>query len=151
MGLDTDRNGTRTFPKSVIRAARAALCLTGMLLAPAIALPASAAQINYGTHSGTHFSYVNITEDSGADEPLPLFGAPSVTGNSIDFNPTGFDSTASNGVSDITSSNLVMQVAAKLGSRIDSITLSEAGNTTMAGNVAPGSMGTSTAVFASGV
>ena len=45
------------------------------------------AQINYGSHMGTHVTYVNVTEDSGEDEPLPLFGAPTVTGNSIDFNP----------------------------------------------------------------
>jgi hypothetical protein len=109
------------------------------------------AQINYGTHMGTHVTYVDVTEDSGADEPLPLFGAPTVTGNSIDFNPVGFDAASANGGSDITDSNLVFMVTAKSGSRISSITFSEAGDTTLAGNVTPGSMGTATAVFASGV
>jgi hypothetical protein len=96
-------------------------------------------------------TYVNVTEDSGADEPLPLFGAPTVTGNSIDFSPTGFDASSANGGSDITDSNLVFMVTAKSGSRISSITFSEAGDTTLAGNVDPGSMGTASAVFASGV
>jgi hypothetical protein len=112
---------------------------------------ARAAQINYGTHSGTHVNYVNVTEDSGASEPLPLFGAPTVTGNSIDFNPVGFDATSSGAGSDITVSNLVFQITAKTGSRIDTITLTEGGDTTLAGNVTPGSMGTSSAAFASGV
>ena len=70
---------------------------------------------------GTHVTYVNVTEDSGADEPLPLFGAPTVTGNSIDFNPVGFDAGSSGGGSDITDSNLVFMVIAKSGSRISEL------------------------------
>jgi hypothetical protein len=113
--------------------------------------PLLAAQINYGSTMGTNVTYVNVTEDSGADEPLPLFGSPTVTGNSIDFNPTGFDAESMGPDSDITDSNLVFMVTAKSGSRISKITLSEAGDTTLTGNVAPGSMGTASAVFASGV
>jgi hypothetical protein len=110
-----------------------------------------AAQINYGSHMGTHITFVNVVEDSGAAEPLPLFGSPTVTGNSIDFNPTGFDSSVSGVASDITDSNLVFMVTAKSGSRIRSISLRESGDTTLAGNVAPGSMDTASAVFGSGV
>jgi hypothetical protein len=112
---------------------------------------AEAAQINYGTYSGTHVNYVNVTEDSGASEALPLFGPPTVTGNSIDFNPIGFDASSSGAGSDLTVSNLVFQITAKSGSRIDTVTMSEGGDVTLAGNVAPGSMGTAAAVFASGV
>lgn len=127
-----------------------AILVGAVLLLAVFSQPSVGAQINYGTHMGTHVSYVNVTEDSGADEPLPLFGAPTVTGNSIDFNPVGFDAASANGGSDITNSNLVFMVVAKSGSRIDSITLTEMGDTTLAGNVAPGSMGTASAVFASG-
>jgi hypothetical protein len=122
-----------------------------MLLAAIVGSPALGAQINYGSHMGNDVTYVNVTEDSGADEPLPLFGPPTVTGNSIDFNPLGFDATSGGVASDITDSNLVFMVVAKPGMRIDSMTINEAGDTTQAGNVAPGSMGTSSAVFASGV
>jgi hypothetical protein len=124
----------------------------GVALVAALASrPAAGAQINYGSHMGTHVTYVNVTEDSGSDEPLPLFGAPTVTGDSIDFNPVGFDAAAGPaGTSDITDSNLVFMVTAKTGSRIDSMTLNEIGAATLAGNVAPGSMGTAAAVFASG-
>ena len=100
---------------------------------------------------GTNFTYVNVTEDTGASEPLPLFGAPTVTGNSMDFNPVGFDAASTGVASDITNSNLVFMVTAKSGSRISSITLAEAGDTTLGGNVTPGSMGTASAVFTSGV
>jgi hypothetical protein len=123
----------------------------GLLALALVAPPSLAAQINYGTHTGTHVTYVNVTEDTGASEPLPLLGAPTVTGNSIDFNPVGFDASSANGGSDITNSNLVFMVTAKANSRIRSITLNETGDTTLAGNVAPGSTGTSSAVFASGV
>jgi hypothetical protein len=109
------------------------------------------AQINYGTFSAEHVEYVNVTEDSGEDEALPLFGAPTVTGDSIDFNPVGFDASSMNGGADITDSNLVFMVRSKSGSRISSVTFSEAGDTTLAGNVSMGSMGTATRVTATGV
>jgi hypothetical protein len=130
---------------------RLAVVAGAILFVSVLSQPVLSAQINYGTHMGTHVTYVNVTEDSGADEPLPLFGTPTVTGNSIDFNPTGFDASSSGVDSDITDSNLVFMVTAKSGSRISSITLNEAGDTTLAGNVAPGSMNTASAVFASGV
>jgi hypothetical protein len=110
-----------------------------------------AAQISYGDHMGTHVTYVNVTEDSGSDETTGLFGPPTVTGNSIDFNPVGFDASSEDVDTDITDGNLTFMVTAKSGSRISSITLNEAGDTTLAGNVTPGSMGTASAVFASGV
>ena len=125
-----------------------------LVLAFALALaarPSSAAQVNYGTHAGTHVCYVNVTEDSGVDEPLPIFGAPTVTGNSMDFNPIGYDASSTNGGSDTTDSNLVFMVTAKSGSRISKLTLNETGDTTLGGNVTPGSMGTASAVFGSGV
>jgi hypothetical protein len=128
-----------------------AVSLAACLILLIIGQSSIGAQINYGTHMGTHVTYVNVTEDSGDDNPLPLFGAPTVTGNSIDFNPVGFDAASSDGGSEITDSNLVFMVTSKSGSRIRSLTFSEAGDTTLAGNVPVGSMGTATAVFATGV
>jgi hypothetical protein len=118
---------------------------TAALLAPR----AFAAPILYGNHAGTHFTYTNVSEDSTTDTP-PLFGPPIVTGDSIDFNPLGFDASTTNGGSDPTVGNLVFSVEAHLGSRIESIILNEVGDISLAGNVAPGSMGTAAAVFASG-
>jgi hypothetical protein len=98
-------------------------------------------------------TYVNVTEDTGADEPLPLFGAPTVTGNSIDFNPIGFDAaTSAAGGSDTTHSNLVFSVNAKSGSRISAIAFGEAGNTTLAGSAKKKKDNpAASAVFADGV
>lgn len=126
--------------------------VNGAILGLIALVPATstfAAAINYGNHVGTHVTYVDVTEAS--NDPLPLFGPPTVTGNSIDFNPIGFAATSANGGSDLTEGNLSFMVVAKPGSGVEGIALAEAGDTTLAGNVALGSMGTSSAVFASGV
>src|SRR3712207_3970736 len=141
----------RRLASSSVTSSKLAILAGGLLALALVAQPSFAAQIDYGTHMGSHVTYVNVTEDSGADEPLPLFGAPTVTGNSMDFNPVGFDAASTDGGSDFTSSDLVFMINAKSGSRISSVTVSEAGDVTLGGNVAPGSMGTAAAVFANGV
>src|SRR3712207_4160532 len=91
--------------RSGIRLSGVARCVaSAAALLAGLTAPAGAAQINYGTFMGTHVIYTNITEDTGASEPLPLFGPPTVTGDSIDFNPVGFDAASTNIGSDITSS-----------------------------------------------
>ena len=127
-------------------AAGAALVLV-LLVLPR---PSPAALINYGSHNASHFTFVNVTEDSTLAEPLPLFGAPVVTGDSIDFNPVGFDALSTGGGADPTESNLTFGLTAKSGSRIRRVTFGEAGDTTLGGNVAPGSTATASAVSASG-
>jgi hypothetical protein len=133
---------------------RLAIVAGAVLLLAVFSQPLLAAQINYGSFMGTHVTYANVMEDSG-DEPTTLFGSaanpPTVTGNSIDFNPVGFEASTNGVESEITDSNLAFMVTAKSGSRISKVTLSEAGDTTLAGNVAPGSLTTASAVFASGV
>jgi len=127
----------------LVTAAAAAVLLAGLS-------PAFAATINYGTYAGSDVTYVFVTEDSGA-APLPLFGLPTVTGNSIDFNPVGFDATSGPaGGNETTVSNLAFMVVANSGAHIGSIAFSEAGDTTLAGAVPPASMGTATAVSAAG-
>jgi hypothetical protein len=109
-----------------------------------------AAPINYGTHAGIDVIFGDVSEEAGAGDVAPLFGAPTVTGNSIDFNPVGFDAASQNGGNDQTVSSLSFTLSAKPGSWIRRITFSGAGDTTLAGNVAPGSTDTATAVSASG-
>lgn len=113
--------------------------------------PSLSAPINYGSFMGTDVTYVDVTEASATD-PVPLFGPPTVNGNSIDFNPVGFAANASGaGDSDITDGQLTFMVTAKPEKRILNISLSEAGDTTLAGIVPLNSTGTVTAVTASGV
>jgi hypothetical protein len=128
-----------------------AICAVIMCTTAWAVHPVAGAQVNYGTHSGANVNFLNVTEDTGSSEPLPLFGAPIVGGDSLDFNPTGFDASSSGGGSDITDVNLVMMITAKPGQSIESIVLSESGDTTLSGNVTPGSVATASAVFADGV
>lgn len=109
-----------------------------------------AAPINYGTQAGTDMIFGDVTEDTSSGDSPPLFGAPGVTGNSIDFNPVGFDAASQNVGDDTTAGDLSFTLTAKPGSWIQSLTFSAAGDTTMAGNVAPGSTDTAAAVVAAG-
>ena len=71
--------------------------------------------------------------ESSVTDPVPLFGPPSVTGDSIDFNPTGFGAFGAGGGGDVTDGQLVFKVQAKPNFGINNITFGEAGITTLAG------------------
>ncbi len=93
-----------------------------------------AAPINYGDFMGSTVTYVGVTEDSNSGDTPPLFGAPSVSGDTLDFNPVGFSASASGaGGNDVTDGNLSFMVVAKAGKAISSLNLAEAGDTSLAG------------------
>jgi hypothetical protein len=95
---------------------------------------AFAASINYGTFPGDTVTYVDVSEDSASGDDLPLFGEPDVTGDSLDFDPIGFDANATGpGGSDTTASKLTFMVVAKPDFVINNINLSESGDTTLSG------------------
>lgn len=96
------------------------------------AIPAALAQTtNYGNFAGATVVYTDVTEYSGTD-PLPLFNAPIIAGNTLDFNPT-FSSFAENG-SDTTDGQLSFGIDSMSGNAIDELVLSEGGAYTMVGN-----------------
>lgn len=93
-----------------------------------------AAPINYGDFMGTTVTYVGVSEDSNSGDTPPLFGPPTVSGDSLDFNPVGFSASASGaGGNDITDGNLQFMIVAKPGYAINSVNLNEAGDTSLAG------------------
>ncbi len=123
--------------KSVTRTSyyRLAILAGACLFLAAMSRPSLGAPINYPGHVGTTVIYSDVSEDanSAGDVP-PLFGAPIYSGDSVDFNPVGFDANASGaGGVDITDGNLRMVVTAKPGNAIANFNLSEAGDTTLAG------------------
>src|SRR3954447_22415759 len=83
------------------------LCATAALAALLLAKPALSAPINYGNFAGATVTYTQVTEDanSAGDNP-PLFGPPTVSGDSIDFDPVGFNAANANGGADLTDGNL---------------------------------------------
>jgi hypothetical protein len=123
--------------------------LAGAILIAAASSQAVAAPINYGDFMGTTVTYVGVTEDSNSGDTPPLFGAPTISGDSLDFDPVGFSASAKgeDGV-DITDGNLKFMVVAKPGNTISGIVLSEAGDTTLAGF---GTDETFTAVLGQGI
>jgi hypothetical protein len=110
---------------------------------------AAAAPINYGSHTGTSVTYIDVTEEAlTAGDTEPLFGAPVFSGDSFDFNPVGFDAHASGaGGSDSTSVRSTFSIQAAAGVAITSIQFSEAGDVTLSG---AGTDGTGAIVTAAG-
>jgi hypothetical protein len=108
-----------------------------------------AAPINYGDFVGSTVTYRMVTEDSGTDTVPPgMYGMPSVGGNTLNFNPVGFDSETSGPNADITDGQLLFMVESnnKETQAILNIKINEIGDTTLAGNVPLGSLGTSSSI-----
>ena len=97
-------------------------------------LDASAA-IVYGNYSGASVNFLQVTEDANSPGDFPpLFGAPTVSGNSMSFSPVGFNANAAGAAgSDVTDGQLSFGIQAKTNYVIPSIQLSEAGDTTIVG------------------
>ncbi len=99
---------------------------------------AHAASINYGDGPiippGVRFE--RVTESSGTD-PVPLFGAPDYFRIGMDFDPTSFVAFSTNGVHDVTDGQLNFTVDGSVSGpnifAIESLTLSESGDYTLAG------------------
>ena len=76
--------------------------------------------------------YTQVTESSGTD-PVPLYGAPTVTVNAMDFNPAGFTANAAGGGADITDGQMNFGLMSVPGRAMASINLSESGDFTLFG------------------
>ena len=78
--------------------------------------------------------YLDVTEtaNSPGDTP-PLFGAPAVFGDTLDFDPTGFSAGASDGSTDLTDGQLTLGIMAQSGLVIDSLVVSESGDYSLLG------------------
>ncbi len=65
-----------------------------------VASQVNAITIPYGDFNGTDVMYLDVVEDT-RDSPTALFGAPSILGNTLDFDPLSFSA----GVSSMTGTN----------------------------------------------
>jgi hypothetical protein len=107
----------------LIRIAALAICST-------LLLSSTSQAASYGNFIGTTVIYEAVT-----DGPLGLYGAPTISGDSLDFSPPDYSATCTGGPGCpspvLTDEALLFHVQAKPGSFIGSITLSEAGDTTL--------------------
>jgi len=116
--------------KSTFSAIRTATL--GLLATILVATPAAYAATNYGTFVGTTVTFQDVTEWSPTADPLPLYGMPTLVGNTLDFTPSFFSS-ASNGASDQTDGTLSFLLKANAGNAISSVLFSERGDFTFSG------------------
>lgn len=90
-------------------------------------------QINYGDFMGNTVTFENVAEDSGTD-PTPLYGAPLVSGDTLDFDPIGFESFSSGaGGIDVTDGTLGLRIVAKGQNHIPYVEFSERGDYSLVG------------------
>jgi hypothetical protein len=110
-----------------------ALTLLVVLCISFAVVPVFGTPINYGNLIGDNVLYKSIIEDSSTD-PTPLFGAPSISGDSLLFNPVSFGSSSGNGAFDITDGTLTSTLEAFSGNVIEKLLFAERGDYTLAGN-----------------
>jgi MYXO-CTERM domain-containing protein len=93
------------------------------------------AGINYGDFNANNYIYRQVTESSITD-PVPLFNAPTVSGDTLKFNPT-FGSISSAGnpgfAQDTTDGQLNFGIDAKPGAFISQFSFNEAGDYSLVG------------------
>jgi hypothetical protein len=108
-----------------------------------------AAPINYGDFMGNTVIYQMVREDSNSGDTPPLFGMPSISADTLDFDPVGFGAHAMGaGGVDVTDGNLAFMVKAKAGQGISNLLIQERGDTTLSGF---GTDATFTSVTMSGI
>jgi hypothetical protein len=98
-----------------------------LILAAAISQPSLGASINYGDFTGDAVMFTDVTESSG--DPLPLYGAPTLVGDSLFFSPQQFFAESVNNVppNDVTDGQLTFGAMALADKAITSISFDEAG------------------------
>lgn len=106
----------------------------GLLAAGAILFGsgAQAASINYGNFAAPTANYLGVTESSGTD-PVPLYGAPAIEGNVLDFDPIAFTANTANGGADITDGQLNFTIQSTQGNSFLNLLFTEYGDYTLAG------------------
>jgi hypothetical protein len=139
---------------SLSSAVRVAHCFRVFILSASFAWCFSslveAAPINWGDFVGNNVTYRMVTEDSGTDTVPPcMFCQPTVGGNTLNFNPVGFDATSSNGATpDMTDGQLLFMIESnnKQTQAIQNFRISETGDTTLSGNVPVGTTTTASRI-----
>lgn len=100
-----------------------------LAICTALLLSSTSHAASYGNFVGTNYTYQAVTDGQG------LYGAPTITGDALDFSPPAYLSSCTGGPgcpSPVTTDDaLLFHVQANPGAFIGSIILSEAGDTTL--------------------
>lgn len=114
----------------------------GGALSLCFAVFSAAAPINYGDFddvaNGGEVLYLQVTEDANSPgDEAPLFNAPDVVGDVLDFDTSGFSAGASNGDIDLTDGQLNFDFETADGSGITSLLIEEGGDYKFFSGTAP--------------
>ena len=116
--------------KSVFTRVASVAALTASALMGSV--PAVHASINYGDFDGVSVMYLDVTENSQTD-PTPLYGAPTISVDTLDFNPIGLGAFATDGGIDLTDAQLEFGIMAKEGYGLQTLMFIERGDYTLGG------------------
>lgn len=119
---------------------RAFLCVA---LVGAIGMAQTAkAVVNHGDFVGTNIMYLDVTESPTkipGPSPAQLFGAPTVSGNTLDFNPMDFNAEASGGSNELVDGLLSMTIMSNNAQEyINNLWISEFGAYSLIGGTSGG-------------
>jgi len=108
----------------------AALSIGIIGIGSALLLASASQAANYGDFNGSTVSFLNVRDQNG------LFGAPTVSGDSLDFSPNSFEAVCPGAPGcppspAMVDDTLTITIQANSGSYIDDVLLSEAGDTTL--------------------
>ena len=104
--------------------------VVGLTICSTLLLASTGQAASYGNIVGTNVTYESVT-----DGPLGLYGAPTISGDALDFSPPSYLASCSGGPgcpSGVTTDEaLLFHIRANPGAFIGSIILTEAGDTTL--------------------
>ena len=107
------------------------LALTILLV---LCASADATSISYGDFGGNTVMYLDVTETANTPgDEEPLYGAPTLFGTKLDFDPAGFSAVAIGGFPDLTDGQLNFTLMGTPGVAITSVSLSEGGDYSLLG------------------
>jgi len=112
---------------------RIALLGTLVLAGALASAPASAATIDYGDFAGVHVNWLDVHETTGGGD----FGAPTATGDALDFSPLGFGAVSNDGAFGSVTGDLHFEVVGSGGASIQTLFFSESGDYTLLPNGMP--------------
>lgn len=101
------------------------------LCACALGISRVDASMMHSDVAGNTVDFTGIEETSPTGDPLPLFGQPTASGDSLDFNPMGLSALAEDGGSDTTDGKLFVMVEARPLHTIETLSFLESGLVTL--------------------
>ena len=101
------------------------LKISSLIVALVFTCSAIQAQIAHPDTFGTNTSFTNIFETTNTN--APLFGAPTASGDNLDFPAGGFSANAVNGAVDFLNGSIALDVTANSGQTFNSVELNEFG------------------------